>query len=482
MSASPISHALFKAFTTTGTMAPLAFGKLWTYAAGTVVPLATYTDATGASAASNPIILDANGEATVWVGPAAYKFNLLDASDVQQPNWPQDGITSGAGLAAAAETAAKAFATAADTAQSVILRAEIPAQTGTFFTTTGTSTAYTLSPTVPIVAKVAGQRYNVKFHVASGATPTLAISGQIAGSLKQYDSKGVKATAYLAADQIADVEWDGTDYLVLTPLAPDPLTPKARETVYGGPVDTSGNANFLPATLAGLTLTTQNVTASAPLYVGASNGPANTYGLSSANLSWVLPDNATSYLFVDVSASGVLTTGSTVLGPVFQTMGVPSITLAQNTFNIAEMKMYCGTGSVAAQVNRVFVGKAVTAAGAITSTVAFAYNGEFTSPLHAFPGVSTTAAYQPQSHKIGVIAPRDYKTVAVCISADNGYAIGDEVPIASFGTYFSEIVNSTYITCATSSVASAMVPYTGGVIAAVAEAKWNLKNYVKRGW
>jgi Domain of unknown function (DUF4183) len=56
--------------------APLAGGLLYTYAAGTTTPLATYTDSTGVSANTNPIVLDSRGEANVWLGAAIYKFAL----------------------------------------------------------------------------------------------------------------------------------------------------------------------------------------------------------------------------------------------------------------------------------------------------------------------------------------------------------------------------------------------------------------------
>ncbi len=53
----------------------------------------------------------------------------------------------------------------------------VQAQTYTAFTTAGTSTAYTLTPSPAISAYTAGPAFWVTFHVASGASPTLAISG-----------------------------------------------------------------------------------------------------------------------------------------------------------------------------------------------------------------------------------------------------------------------------------------------------------------
>jgi hypothetical protein len=67
--------------------AVLAGGKLYTYQAGTTTPLATYTDQTEGTANANPVILDANGEALVWIGSNSYKFVLKDSSDVTLYTW-----------------------------------------------------------------------------------------------------------------------------------------------------------------------------------------------------------------------------------------------------------------------------------------------------------------------------------------------------------------------------------------------------------
>lgn len=60
---------------------PLVGGKLYSYEAGTSTPLATYTDESAATANDNPVILDSNGEADVWLGSGAYKFTLFDADN-----------------------------------------------------------------------------------------------------------------------------------------------------------------------------------------------------------------------------------------------------------------------------------------------------------------------------------------------------------------------------------------------------------------
>ena len=71
---------------------PLAAGLLYTYAAGTTTPQATYTDSTGVTANSNPIVLDSRGEANIWLGSATYKFKLCDSTNTEL--WTVDNISA----------------------------------------------------------------------------------------------------------------------------------------------------------------------------------------------------------------------------------------------------------------------------------------------------------------------------------------------------------------------------------------------------
>lgn len=83
----------FRAFTQAGG-APLVGGKVYTYAAGTLTPKATYTDLAGGAVNANPVILDVNGEATIRLDLSAggYKIILKDSADVTQ--WTLDDIDS----------------------------------------------------------------------------------------------------------------------------------------------------------------------------------------------------------------------------------------------------------------------------------------------------------------------------------------------------------------------------------------------------
>jgi hypothetical protein len=62
---------------------PLVGGKIYTYAAGTTTPIATYTDASAGTANTNPIILDSYGQANIWlVNTTGYKFVVKTSADV----------------------------------------------------------------------------------------------------------------------------------------------------------------------------------------------------------------------------------------------------------------------------------------------------------------------------------------------------------------------------------------------------------------
>ena len=69
---------------------PLSGGKVYTYAAGTTTPLATYTDQGGSTPNTNPVILDSRGEAAIWLGTAAYKFKLTTSAEAEI--WTVDSI------------------------------------------------------------------------------------------------------------------------------------------------------------------------------------------------------------------------------------------------------------------------------------------------------------------------------------------------------------------------------------------------------
>lgn len=60
---------------------PLAGGKVYTYSAGTTTSKATYTTMAGTVANPNPVILDQNGKAKIFLGDGSYRLQIKDSSD-----------------------------------------------------------------------------------------------------------------------------------------------------------------------------------------------------------------------------------------------------------------------------------------------------------------------------------------------------------------------------------------------------------------
>ena len=74
---------------------PIRGGKLYTYTAGTSTNKATYTDPELTTAHANPVVLDSNGEALIYLR-GSYKMNLTTSTDAQVPGWPVDDIEGAA--------------------------------------------------------------------------------------------------------------------------------------------------------------------------------------------------------------------------------------------------------------------------------------------------------------------------------------------------------------------------------------------------
>ena len=86
---SPVGGVAAQFFTNSGVI--LSGGKLYTYAAGTTTPLASYTTSAGSTARTNPIVLDSAGRVPdggeIWLNSSLYKFVLKDSTDVLIATW-----------------------------------------------------------------------------------------------------------------------------------------------------------------------------------------------------------------------------------------------------------------------------------------------------------------------------------------------------------------------------------------------------------
>lgn len=259
-----------------------------------------------------------------------------------------------------------------------------------------------------------------------------------------------------------------------------PVVIGVRQTVQGGPINASGLPDFLPASSVTLTLATQNISATYPLSVSASQGHgsgAERIGSVTGNtLSWTLSaSSGVNYLYVDIAANGTLTTGQTTTAPVYSY----TATSGTNTFNITTMTMFT-SGSTRGW--RVFVGEATAGASSISAVVAYAYNGVFSGYASAITPLVTTA--MSVNHNLG-ITPKSFGFFTECITTDGSFSVGHVTqPIVWNGSYM--LATPVAVTskkcearCASSWCVSDIV--TGGA-PSLAAAKWKGWFECERGW
>lgn len=265
-----------------------------------------------------------------------------------------------------------------------------------------------------------------------------------------------------------------------------------RQTVSSGPTDSNGLPNLSGST-GSTTVTTSNISSTAPLAVAAAYGFDNTngkaldyFGFSTSNLSWTgLSTNGTMFLYVDVNTTtGALTTGSTTLAPTYQWGGTYSATNNQHTYNIQDGQMRVGNGSTASQVARVFVGQVTVSGGVVTAITWYAYSGRYQSPFTStLPSGSTNTTL---NHNLGVY-PGTAEVELECTSAEYGFAVGDRLK-----THHTN--NGASVPVAFSYTATAMTFTTGNTNAwvttnrstysnqALTLANWKYRATAYRGW
>jgi len=166
----------------------------------------------------------------------------------------------------------------------------VQGQLATAFTTGGSATAYTLTPTPAISTLATGQEWDVTFHAAAGVTPTLAVSGTTAKALKWRDSTGTKVA--VTAVQIptswrSKVVYDGTDYIV-------------REVASAGVLCVSKSAAY----------TTTLADANGCIRHPSADTTARTFTIDSnatVPYSSAADGNATTLTFINENGAGVVT-------------------------------------------------------------------------------------------------------------------------------------------------------------------------------
>ena len=484
-------------FSTTGLVAN--GGKLFFYATGTTTKQNTYTTSAGTVANSNPIVLNSYGKSAnqIWLPDGQYFDIVLAPADDTDP--PASGVTLGTNISGindtGADTAIDQWITSAaapgyvsatsftiggdQTSIYHVGRRVKTTNTGGTVYSTITASAYASVTTVTVVndsgtidSGISAAAYSILTSV-NPAIPKIALPDGSTGTTQAINDNSTKFATTAYVDSISNaVKARGS----------------VRQSLIFAPVTSSGLPDLSGST-GSTTVTTSNVTSTAPFVVNAANGIFPDYiGVSTSNLSWTgLSTNGTMYLYVDVSSAGVLSTGSVTTAPVYQFGGTPSTTANVCTFNISQMQMFVGNGSTAPQTYRVFVGEVEVSGNVTTSITWYALNGYYDSGFTAT--IPSAATYTTKTHNIGVI-PEIANLVFECTTIDSGYQVGDRImnPTAYSGagneSTGAPVVNRLSSGFQTGSAANSyfLIVRTTGDVASITLASWKYKLVISRGW
>lgn len=304
--------------------------------------------------------------------------------------------------------------------------------------TTNTAPSFTITPSIIQTSYYVGQRFNIIFG-SGGVTGsnTINISSLGAKNLKQYDSSGVKQPAIAALNTLFDIEYDGTDFVILNPLAAFPPV-KVRQSIQYGPLTspTAGNPaqpDLIPQSQINNTLAT-GVTLKcsvAPTLFSVSNG-FSADG-SPLDLNWLantdLPVTGlpASTLGISIWVDPVLkTAGFYAVQDGDQPGGTIPITPANKlTFDYVGMKNYLATGAAAAQSNKLVVAEVDTDGTKVIAIRVRAYKREFEGTF--ITPLSAAATALVQSSNLGTVNKVTAYIEIECITSDAGYSVGDRV-------------------------------------------------------
>ena len=302
---------------------PLTGGKVFTYAAGTTTPLATYTTTTGAVANANPIILDAAGRTPneIWLAVGTlYKFIVKTSADVLVGTY--DGLPA------------------------INDPYSINALLGSI---TGTN-AIAAVATPAITAYAAGATYSFIAANTNTAATTISIDGLAAKSITKNGSVALTA-GDIQAGKLMLIEYDGTAFQLLNNI------------VYGGSV---ANATITGGTITSSTLVGVTVTSLfAPLSVA--NGGT---GQSSYTDGQLLIGNTTG----NTLAKATLTAGTNVT--VTNGSGTITIAATVDVTNVTAALANLTAGAVGTFAFMSLGGAAVTLGGTIAGS-SLRYSGIF---------------------------------------------------------------------------------------------------------
>ena len=360
--ATSIPYALMPAprtqfFTTSGTLAPLSGGKVYFCQPGTtcgptsVTLKDTYTDSTGGTANVNPVVLNSNGQANIWL-KGFYKVALYDSAGNIQPGYPIDNVSSvnnsyipptglpwvdasAYGSLAAALTALGTSTQAVlyvSTALTLTASAVVPANVNLVVLNTGSITVNS-----PYTLTISGPFYAGLYKAISG---TGTVSGLKETRIEWFGGKGDGGTTddTAAVAMAFNTNGDNGSHVVVTPgksfKSTAPVVLHKNQVVDGGgTLLFTGTGDGLQSTWTKNTSTVANI-AVRDITITSNNGSSTGGGFVDLAGAGVNLRNVTFNGF----AYGTIfdqTTASSITGCVYNTQATASIWLVNGAEHTA---------------------------------------------------------------------------------------------------------------------------------------------------
>lgn len=209
------------------------------------------------------------------------------------------------------------------------------------FTTAGSTPVFTLTPTSPLASYTTGTRYNVQFN-ASGTygSNTINVSGLGNKNLKQYDLNGVKQPAVIYSGMITDIEYDGTDFVVIDAIASfnlpmQSITAAVSANALTGTFNAPSTLSFRNATLTNGAPVSVSIASNLTLTV-PSTATLGTIASTSARLIWLIAYNGgTPVLCVTNLAGGLNLDETTLISPTTISTGATSVSVIYSASTVS---------------------------------------------------------------------------------------------------------------------------------------------------
>lgn len=470
---------------------PLVGGKIMTYTATSSTPLATYTDASGTVAQTNPIILNSRGAPTlgeIWLTSGLlYKFQLFDAANnlidtvdnvsgvsgvtTTNDEWVDSGV-SPVYVSASVYTAIgdqttqlhqgrrQKFQTTAGTVygtiltsvfttlttvtmqmdgnqvldsglsavQNSILRNNVWSLPKRISNTSGTDT-YTAN--VGTARYVVGDEYKINFVNQNGTTaPTLNLDGL--GAKPLVSQTGALLNARQLAGQ-QTVYYNGTNMVVMSPVYPAMV--KERNSMQTG-------ANTITAIGTGLNVNLLATTT--PIRIAFAGGftalgQVDYLATLAADVTsfWATQTaNVINYNYFDLNITTGAVTGITSILPLISQDSTAAVSVAngQHTYVYDVGLMYVGNGSAANQVYRVPAAQNLAGATTITSVSQYGKRNK-----QVISGISIAlGSGNVLTHGFGRSV--QVYTELINVTAEGGFTTGQIMPWVNQGGYDSATV------------------------------------------